>query len=330
MTAKRRVIVYNSRLPNNNIHLALALCRALNSLPDVEATVAHPETLGLWMRTLQPYAVVAFGGEEINAATLPALEALKKKYDTIWAMWTTEDPFEIEATQAVASFFDVVLTTDKGSLSGYAGHPRCHHLPLAADTDIHFRPVIEEPDRLRYDLLFVGTAWPNRIDFLGDLFQAMKERKLRARFLTPTNPFIPQTGLDRLGAPFERDVRISPKDLAMLQNQSLFALTLFRDFSGRSPLPRPQSSPTNRFFETALAGTGQIVASEDVVIKAHYSEVEKNVVQSTSIDTIIEQIEQTREMLRERSQSAKDLQEFVLNGHLYKHRAVTLLEYLER
>ncbi len=329
MTANRRIIIYNSRLPNNNIHLALALCRALNSLPDVEAALAHPETLGLWMRTLRPHAVVAFGGEEINAATLPALESLKKQYDAVWAMWTTEDPFELEATQSVASFFDVVLTTDKGSLSGYAGHPQCHHLPLAADTDIHFRPVIEEPGRLRYDILFVGTAWPNRITFLGDLFEKMKARKLRARFLTPTNPHIPQTGLERLGAPFERDVRVSPKDLATLQNQSLFALTLFRDFSSKSNLPKPQSSPTNRFFETALAGTGQIVASNEVVIGEHYPQIEKHVFQSTNIDTIIEKIEQTKQTQSERDQSAREMQEFVLNRHLYKHRAVALLQFLE-
>jgi spore maturation protein CgeB len=329
MTAKRRILVYNSRLPNNNIHLALALCRAFNSLPNVEAALAHPQTLGLWMRTLKPHAVVAFGGEEINEKTLPSLEALKKQSEAAWVMWTTEDPFELEATKPIASFFDVVLTTDKGSLPAYEGHPHCYHLPLAADTDIHYRTVIEDPNKLRYDLLFVGTAWPNRVGFLGDLVETMRERKLRARFLAPTNPHIPQAGLDRLGAPFERDVRVSPKDLATLQNQSLFALTLFRDFSGKSNVPRPQTSPTNRFFETALAGTGQVVASESVIIGDHYPNLGNQVIQTMDLTSILEAIEEAHQNHTGRNRAAQALQQFIMDGHLYKHRAISLLEYLD-
>ena len=323
-----RILIYNSKLPNNNFHLARCLKRAFDQIEGVESAIAHPHTLGLLSRTFDPAAVVAFGGEEITSETISVLGDIKRSQTIPWILWTTEDPFELEVTQTIAPFFDMVLTSDKGSLYAYADHPSSHYVPLAADRQLHYRPVRSEPERILYDLVFVGTAWPNRISFLSELHERMTEASLRPRFLVPTNPSLPKNSLDKIGEPFEREVRVAPKDLGMLQNQSRFALTVLREFSRHSKTARPQTSPTNRFFETALAGTGQIFVSEAFDIASFYEEIGPHVLQPESISQIIEALKAAKQDPLSRNAAAAALQEFVISNHLSYHRALQILSLL--
>lgn len=327
MSGDTRILLYNSKVPNNNFHLMVGLARALDALPDVGCRVAHPSTLGLWLHSFRPNAVVAFGGEEIYHATCRQLEPLKRDSGVPWALWTTEDPFETEMTRAIAPFFDLVLTTDAGSLDAYR-HRNRHLLPLAADPVFHRHPVRTSDEEALYDLLFVGTAWPNRIGFLGELKRILDQRGFRTRFLMPTNPGVPQEGLADLGLPFERNVRIAPKDLSELQNRSRFALTLFRDFSRHTERPLPQTSPTNRFYETALAGTGQIIASSAFDLARFHPEIAPYIPQPNTVDEIVAVLEQDRRAPSVRDRAAYALQEFVEGSHLYHHRAQELMRLL--
>jgi hypothetical protein len=135
--------------------------------------------------------------------------------------------------------------------------------------------------------------------------------------------------LETLGvARFERDYRVSPRDLAALQNRSRFALALFRDFSRFSDRPRPQTSPTNRFYETALAGTAQILVSREMDIARFYPELSDAVFPETTLDGILKHILQSRDDPSERNAAAERTQSFVRAGHLYRHRIEEILSLL--
>ena len=328
-SAKTRLLIYNSKLPNNNFHLTRAVEKAFNLLPDTEAVIAHPDTLGFFLRTFRPSAVLAFGGEAITPETLGELAPSKERSAVPWVLWTTEDPFELEVTVPIAAFFDMVLTSDKGSLTSYAAHANSHYMPLAADPDVHFYPVQTRTELLVQDLIFVGTAWPNRVAFLTELGEQTRRYGFRTRFLVPTNPSIPKKDLDKIGQPFEREVRLAPKDLAAMQNQCVFSLTLLREFSRHSPRkPRPQTSPTNRFFETSLAGTGHLFVSDTMDILSFYPEVKEHVLQPHGVKEIVQALLEARKNPEWRNRSAQTLQDFAMESHLYLHRARAILELL--
>lgn len=320
-----RLLIYNSKRPNSNFHLVLSLWRAAAETPGVEAEIASTPAMDALLGAFRPDVVVALGGEEISPEWVEA----RRRAGVAWVLWTTEDPFELALNRELARRFDWVFTSDRASRDDY-DHPRCFYLPLAASPDLSFRPVIEDPDRLRYDLLFVGTPWPNRLTFLKDLVHALRARDLRGRFILPTNPYIPADEMDALGLlPFERDFRVSVGDLASLQNQSRFALTVFRDYS-RHGTVRPQTSPTNRFFETALAGTSQIVVSREIDMNRFYPDLGEGVEQCGSVEEIIEAILRARRDPESRSRGARRLQQFVLDKHLYVHRLREMLEVIGR
>jgi hypothetical protein len=326
--ASVRILLYNSKLPNNNFHLAASLSRAFGEIPGVQCRIAHPTTLRLWLRALRPHALIAVGGEEIDCTDSKALRSLKQESNAKWMLWTTEDPFELELTPVIAPLFDTVVTTDAGSLKAYRKHPSHHHLPLAADRVFHYYPARAAGEEFLYDLMFVGTAWPNRIPFLADLKDALQSRGFRGRFLVPSNPHVPQDDIDRLGLAFERNVRISPRDVAALQNRSRFALSMFRDFTRHDTKPRPQSSPTNRFYETGLTGTGQIIAGAAFDVARFHPEIAGHIAQCSTVDEVIGIVERDRTHPEMRDRDALAVQEFVERQHLYIHRARHLLQIL--
>ena len=328
-----RVLILNSLLPNANWHLITSLWRECGAEGgDVVAEVAQAHTLPMQLRAFAPDVVIAFGGEALTPEQVRGWRALTPQQgnNPSWVLWTTEDPFELEANQAIAPCFDHVFTSDRASRERY-DHPRCHYLPLAADPALSLRPVVADESALWYDLVFVGTAWPNRLPFLADVARAARDGGLRARFLLPTNPHLSAEMLGTLGMePFEYDMRISPVDLASLQNRSRCALLLFRDFSRFTREPRPQTSPTNRFYETALTGCVQIAVSEQMDVAAFYPELSGAVLKAQTVEGVVEMVRRSRADNAWRVEAAERAQRFVAERHLYRHRVREVLETVRK
>ncbi|MBW4601980.1 MAG: glycosyltransferase [Calothrix sp. FI2-JRJ7] len=316
-----RILIHNAKTTNNNFHLLHSLWQAFKET-SLQIQISQPQTLQLFIKNFQPELIICFGGEQIS----PAIKHLKSS-NAKWILWTTEDPFEINFNKQIAKHFDIVLTSDKASQNLYS-HPHCYYLPLAASKNWFYHPVIKQPSKLLYDLIFIGTAWPNRTNFLKELLSLLKQNYFTSRFILPTNPHIPQDTLSDIDIiKFERDFRLAPTDLADLQNHSLFALTLFRDFSGDGN-PRPQSSPTNRFYETALAGTGQIIVSNDINIPEFYPEIKDHIFQLQNAHEIIDTITYVKQNPEIRNYAASSVQQFVIDNHSYSHRVKELLKII--
>ncbi|BAZ09917.1 hypothetical protein NIES4071_17310 [Calothrix sp. NIES-4071] len=316
-----RILIHNSKTTNNNFHLIHSLWQAFREIP-LQVQISQPHTLQLFLKNFQPELIICFGGEEISS-TIKHF----KSHNTKWVLWTTEDPFEINRNQSIANYFDIVFTSDKASQYLY-NHPHCYHLPLAASSNWFYHPVIKESS-LIYDLIFIGTAWPNRTQFLKELITLLKQHHLTSRFILPTNPHLPPDTLSGINInKFERDFRLAPTDLAKLQNQSLFALTLFRDFSGDGNI-KPQSSPTNRFYETALAGTAQIIVSNDISISEFYPDIKDYIFQCINAQEVVDTIIQAKQNPTIRNGAALAVQQFVTDNHSYLHRARQLLKIID-
>jgi spore maturation protein CgeB len=319
----KRILIHNSKKNNNNYHLICSLWQAFFHFKEIETQISNPHSIQLLINNFHPDYIIVLGGEDIS---LDFIKSYKIK-EIKWILWTTEDPFEIKRNQLISQHFDIVFTSDIVSKELY-NHPNCHYLPLAAEKSWFYHPVVEQIENLLYDVIFIGTAWPNRIEFLKDLIELLKKNNLKSRFILPTNPYIPSDNLLSLNlCKFERDFRVAPRDLAKLQNYSLFALTLFRDFSGDGNTI-PQSSPTNRFYETALAGSGQIVVSKNINVSDFYPDIGKFVFQCKDAEEIVNLIIKTKENPEIRNTAASEIQKYVEENHSYIHRIEKLLSFL--
>ncbi|AWN47461.1 group 1 glycosyl transferase [Methylobacterium terrae] len=197
---------------------------------------------------------LAFGGASRHHALLRRLCALSGTS----ALWTTEDPYLSGANARLSGCFDLVFTNDRGSLSRYGG--RARHLPLAATPLFQDLPVRRDDAEYRYDLMFVGTAWPNRVATLNRILSSFP-RELKVKVALPANAYLPQAVLVR--DDLVVDWRCGNADFARLANASRVVLTLPRIFTAGADETPAGTTPPPRLFEAALAGGAQLVVGAD-------------------------------------------------------------------
>jgi glycosyltransferase involved in cell wall biosynthesis len=250
MEPRWRILLLDTKECNPNHYILLAIESALKEHCQVEL-VRSP----CWADAL-PAAIrarcnlfIAFGGEGLDRGLCRRLASVCGTS----VLWVTEDPYDLEVNNRNAELFDLVFTNDSGSVSSYRAG--AEHLPLAASPRFNFHevPAADEGYYL-YDVLFVGTAWPNRVQLL----KALRARFpwLRIKLVLPTNQHLP---IADIGLPQSAYLwRVPNPEMARLANRSRVVLTLHRNFAHAGKRPRA-ATPGPRLFEVALAGAFQLV-----------------------------------------------------------------------
>ena len=216
----------------------------------------------------------------------------------------------------------LICSNDSGTAKRYAGS--AIHLPLAGDEESHFIPVTATGHR--YDIFFAGSAWPNRLEFLKQLKQS--RRDLRTKFVLVSNgaiaPYIEQYRSD-----FEFSDGISIRDFCRVANKSFLTLTLPRAFS-TDPAERSLASdtPGPRLFETALAGSCQLIDSALTPQVNSLFEPAKHFLPYRTADDGLSAIDRALENPADVVRMAQSAQRHALDYHLYKNRAEKLITAL--
>ncbi|MGX7704436.1 glycosyltransferase family protein [Methylobacterium sp. Gmos1] len=261
------VLLLDTEPRTSNAYIALAVADALRRHPAVGRVVraTHADAVALAQDELARGErfdlVLALGGASRHHALLRRLCALAGTS----ALWTTEDPYLSAANARLSGCFDLVFSNDRGSLSRYGAKAR--HLPLAATTLFQDLPVRPDDANYRYDLLFVGTAWPNRVATLNRILSAFP-RDLKVKVALPANAYLPQPVLVR--DDLVVDWRCGNADFARLANASRVVLTLPRIFTAGADEVASGTTPPPRLFEVALAGGAQLVVGADPETFAYY------------------------------------------------------------
>ncbi|TGD94628.1 glycosyltransferase family protein [Methylobacterium nonmethylotrophicum] len=261
------VLLLDTEPSTSNAYIALAVADALRRHPAVgrvvRATHADAATLAqaALARGERFDLFLALGGASRHHALLARLCALARAS----ALWTTEDPYLSAANARLSGCFDLVFTNDRGSLARYGAHAR--HLPLAATTLFQDLPVRPDDAEYRYDLLFVGTAWPNRVATLNRILSAFP-RDLRVKVALPANAYLPRPVLVR--DDLIVDWRCGNADFARFANRSRVVLTLPRIFTAGADETPSGTTPPPRLFEVALAGGAQLVVGADPETFTYY------------------------------------------------------------
>jgi glycosyltransferase involved in cell wall biosynthesis/spore maturation protein CgeB len=321
MSCRWRVLLLEGKKSNPNHYLILAVEAALKAHPQVEY-VAHARYDDALPVAIQGQCNLCFefGGEQIDRGLCSRLNDVCGRS----VVWFTEDPYCLPHNLTNASLFDIVITNDSASVPAY-NRPTAYHLPLAACPGIHHHEVPQEDrDHYLYDLLFVGTAWPNRVAFLKQLLPRLPG--IKTKIALPRNEHLPQLDLDRpLSSIFWR---VPSSEFCRLANRSRIVLTLDRDYAADGTRARA-ASPGPRLFETALAGGFQLVDLSGADVSDYFTPgTEVGIFKS--VDECRNQILHYLADPVDRLRMARSAQTRCRTEHLYLHRIKQLLALLDR
>jgi hypothetical protein len=94
------------------------------------------------------------------------LELLRKAHRKV-AIVMTESPYEVENEGFLAERCDAVFTTERTMVEDFrASCERSYYLPHSYDPKRHHPGVATVAETAAHDVVFVGTAWQERIDML--------------------------------------------------------------------------------------------------------------------------------------------------------------------
>jgi glycosyltransferase involved in cell wall biosynthesis len=314
-----RLLFFDTKARNPNRYISRSIFLAIRRDPRVKEAVWASYANAVDLAQKRRFdALVAFDGEEAANAIVDRLCALIPKR----AIWFTEDPYEYYRNIEVAKQFPLVFSNDAGTAKRYPNSAA--HLPLAGDKDSNFLPV--RMSGHRYDVFFAGSAWPNRLEFLKQL--RVHNRDLRMKLILVSNGAI-APHIQKYASDFEFSDGVSIRDFCRIANQSLLTLTLPRAFS-TNPLDPTLTSdtPGPRLFETALAGSCQLIDTSLTPHAGSLFERHKHFLPYQSVDDCLGAINQAVATQIDILHMAESAQQFALDHHLYDHRAEKLITAL--
>ena len=314
-----RVLLLDTKPSNPNHYICLAIFHTLQKHPGVEAVylASFGDAIALAQRH-QCNLFFAFDGEGLHIDLCQRLKAICG-YALVW---NTEDPYELPVNLAHATLFDHIYTNDSASVSAYGG--KATHLPLAASEQFQYHPVLENSD-CRYDLFFAGTAWPNRVQLIGQLANLM-DGSLRMKLAMPTNEHLP--AIENLPlAPSVYNWRTSNIEFARFANQSRITLGLHRDFSTTPGAPTAAMTPGPRIFEVAMAGGFQLV-DQALAETGQFFALGKELITFDGEKDCLDKVDYFLRHPDERVAIAKAAQAKALEAHTYSARIDAILASL--
>ena len=243
MSSKWRVLLLNTKDSNPNFYIALAVEQALREHPQVDAVfnacyhdalpTASLNAAICWWRWM------ARGWTAACASGWPQFRHQRP----VGQRGSLRSPGQSGQRRAVRSCL-YERFGQRLRLSGYA-----QHLPFAAHPPFHDFPIPElatESRHYLYDVLFIGTAWPNRVQFLRQLTDLLPGVKVKLAL--PANAHLPRPDVRRSSSSVAW--RTANREVARFANRSRIVLTLQRDFAIAGN-PAVASTPGPRLFETA-------------------------------------------------------------------------------
>ncbi len=306
------VLLLDTKSSNPNFYIVLAIEQALRRSPRVSVVkrVDYATVVGLAQRERFDL-LLAVDGEAANLMVLSKVVGLVG----MAALWCWEDPYETGRMAEVANLFDAVFTNDIASVRRYS-QPTVH-LPLAATQR---REVVVNDADYRFDIAFIGTAWPNRVRFLRRLLRSRPA--LRYRIALGFNEHLPNTYLDLPESTYTGN--LSHLDFLDISNHSRINLVLHRAFSGDG-LARSAETPGPRVFETALAGGFQLVDSEGMQLEELFT-YGIEIAGFHGFDEAVAQIDLLLATSERRIDLASAAQKRAASEHTYDNRVSSIIE----
>ncbi|MFC5447330.1 CgeB family protein [Paenibacillus aestuarii] len=178
------------------------------------------------------------------------------------AIWLPDDPYHSDQTTQIVVHYDYVFTLERSCVETYQslGCANVHYLPFG----IHASEVKLEyvPTSYRKDILFIGSAFWNRVAFIDEMADYLKDKN----FLINGYWWDRLKNYNKLASKIQ-GYWLSPEETAKYYRAAKIVINLHRsidDESHNSNSRRiPAVSPNPRLFEINASGTLQLTDVRD-------------------------------------------------------------------
>ncbi|KGE18064.1 CgeB family protein [Paenibacillus wynnii] len=276
--------------------------------------------LKLKEQSLQPDLILAMAGLKISKPILDFLKQTKVKS----AIWMTEDPYYMDWTLPLITFFDCIFTIDQAAVEQYKrlGHPYVYHLPLGTDPEMFHSILVSE--EFTSDICLVGVPYSNRIELIEFLLKR-----------TDYHIQIVGRGWGKHNNEWNKNLNldldlvnawVKPETVVNYYNGSKIVLNIHRPSDekyNKNRLGIIAKSINNRTFDAASCEAFQLIDSKEELVD-HFEEG-KEIVSFEDKNDLLEKIHYYIAHDEERKQMAIEARKRVLTSHTFQHRIDHLL-----
>lgn len=259
MTLKKKMVgvFILSSIPagkDSNYQIIQSIHSAFVDVTGKECIIAHPETLDLCLSLYDADIFLIAGSHALGVADLGRIKERSQQTGSPLVAWVFDDPYELDFRVRFSDLADYVFTNEESALEYYHENV-VYHLPLAANRDLHYRPILDWSLRPT-DIFFCGYAYQNRIEIIEHLSPVL---------LGINSVIVGDAWPVGLRAATNR--RLNPEAIADYYAQSRFTLNIGRDLSlANEKYEVVASTPGPRTFEAAAAGATQILFLDSLAI----------------------------------------------------------------
>jgi hypothetical protein len=306
-------LVINSKLDNPNYYMCKSVINALkrSALIDNVIEVDYSDSLKDIQNLKFDFFLVLDGSQSDNEfiANICAFS----KFSIIWNF---DDPYDLSRSLQVQDLFNLNLSTSESSIIFYK---KAYYLPLAADPDIFFRPPRKNP---KFEIAFVGTAWPNRIDFLKSLPQNLISRSFIKLLPIKSSKF----DNSKIPSALLSIDYLSPSNLADIYNNSLVTLSLPREYSEDPLSIKKNQSPAPRIYEQLLSGSLVLSDFEVEILRGSSRNQDFPRLENDNLAQVLDYLKSNVEP---RLSEITRLQNEVMQNHTYDTRVNQILQLFQ-
>lgn len=262
----------------------------------------------------RPHLIVVFGSCMPESCDYTRLRNYCSSSGAALAFWLHDDPYEFDLNFKIYNYADYIFSNDKWAVE-HINHNNVHHLPLAADEELHFLNVKAAMDR---DVFFCGVGFPNRVQLLLDSQDQLSS--LNVEVLGAEWPETLKLATNR---------RVPNEAISGLYNASLVTLNIGRRHNlANERYQLDASTPGPRTFEAAMSGAVQCYFVEGLEITEYYKPNEE-ILLFDSPNELRLIIEELRENPSKRKIIAENAQARTLKDHTYANRAKAILSKIK-
>ena len=303
-------LVVNSKLDNPNYYICKSIINALkrSELIDNVIEVDYSDSLKDIQNLKYDFFLVLDGAQSDNEFIANICS-----FSKFSIIWNFDDPYDLSRSLRVQDLFNLNLSTSESSIVFYK---KAYYLPLAGDPYIFLRPPRKKP---KFEISFVGTAWPNRIEFLMSLPEDLINRSYVKLIPVQSSKF----DNSKIPSKFLSTYYYSPSNLAEIYNNSLVTLSLPREYSEDVLSINKNESPAPRIYEQLLSGSLVLDDNRVEILGGDLSNLDFPSFENEKLEQILKHLNSNVE---HRVSVINKLQNEVLQNHTYDARVNQIIQ----
>ncbi|NDI36224.1 CgeB family protein [Chengkuizengella sediminis] len=269
---------------------------------------------------INPHLIIFFDGWNVPTTKVILLKTLGFKT----AIWFLDDPYYTDFTKTLAPNYDYVFTVEKECIDFYKslGCENVYFLPLAVDHDI-FNQKKDLESKYNTNILFVGHAHPDRLQFLKSIDDELFKRNIRI-----IGPNWNQLKNSSLRDCILINDRISYEETARYYNGTKIVINMHRSIENpeinSNTIKIPALSLNPRTFEISACGAFQLTDYREELKNIYIPG--KDIATYTSPSDLIKKIDYYLSHPVKRQRMARKAMQITLKSETFLNRINQLLQ----